>query len=219
MTGGNEKDDDDALAALTPALAAPDLFIAYRRISVGDEDALLPEESVHFERAPIMARRQSGAARIAAREILARLGHPAMAIPKTPSGAPLWPAGYVGSLAHDDKWALAAVARRAIFAGVGIDIEPDAPLPDEMIDLVATPAERIRYAPSLLRSRALFVAKEAVFKAVHPLDGVFLDFHDIEIDLDGRVATVRGGRRVEIAIASASAIAARALIRATEGSG
>ncbi|WP_374545953.1 4'-phosphopantetheinyl transferase [Rhodoblastus sp.] len=209
----------DRLAEL---IAAPGILVAHRLIAAGDEQALLAAEAVCFDKASLQARRQSGAARIAARALLSRLGAPDAAIAKAPSGAPLWPAGFVGSLAHDELVALAAVARATDFASVGIDIEPDADLPDELVDLVATPAERALYDAALLRGRALFVAKEAVFKAVHPLDGVFLDFHDIEVDLDGGIARLRSGRAVAVRVAVGAQsggghIAALAFIRTDEG--
>jgi 4'-phosphopantetheinyl transferase EntD len=194
------------------AIAEPGIFIAHRLISAGDAGELLAGEARHFQMASEQSQRQSGAARAVARELLSRLGHGGAAIGKATSGAPVWPAGVVGSLAHDDRVALAAVARARDFAALGIDIEPDEELPTEMIDLVATPAERSRYGRRFLRSRALFVAKEAVFKAVHPLDGVFLDFQDIEVDVENQVARVRSGRFVRVKVKAEGHLAALAFI-------
>jgi 4'-phosphopantetheinyl transferase EntD len=199
--------DRDLIANVTAAIAEPGIFIAHRLISAGDAGELLAGEALHFQMASERSQRQSGAARAVARELLSRLGHGGAAIPKSPSGAPVWPAGVVGSLAHDDRVALAAVARARDFAGLGIDIEPDEDLPAEMVDLVATPAERSRYGLNFLRGRALFVAKEAVFKAVHPLDGVFLDFQDIEVDVENQVAHVRSGRAVRVKVKASGQIA------------
>jgi 4'-phosphopantetheinyl transferase EntD len=199
--------DRDLIADVTAALAAPRIFIAHRLISAGDEGELLASEAFHFQKARQESQRQSGAARAVARELLSRLGHGGAAIGKATSGAPVWPAGVVGSLAHDDRVALAAVARARDFAGLGIDIEPDEDLPAEMVDLVATPAERSRYDRNFLRGRALFVAKEAVFKAVHPLDGVFLDFQDIEVDVENQLAHVRSGRAVRVKVKASGQIA------------
>jgi 4'-phosphopantetheinyl transferase EntD len=107
----------------------------------------------------------------------------------------LWPPGFAGSLAHDDAHALAAVARAEKVAALGVDLEPDAPLARDLAELVATPAERARYDDVLLRRPILFVIKEAVFKALFPADRRFLDFHDIEVDLEtGRARTRLGGR-------------------------
>ena len=66
---------------------------------------------------------------------------------------------------------------------VGIDIEPAVPLPPDMLELIATPQELRKIADDPLRGKLLFAAKEAVYKAVYPLDRVFLEFRDIEVDL------------------------------------
>jgi 4'-phosphopantetheinyl transferase EntD len=184
-----------ALRALQPA----GVFLGSRIIAPGDEDALLEPEVAAFRNSVPKVRRQSGAARIAARQILATLGVPNATLPRSESGAPTWPPGFVGSLAHDAVVAVAAIARADEFAALGIDVEPAVPLPGELIDVVSTPAERRRYTTAILESRLLFVAKEAIYKALHPVDGVFLDFHDIEIDLEARQGTTRSGRCVSIA--------------------
>lgn len=46
-------------------------------------------------------------------------------------------------------------------------------------------------------ARLLF-AKEAVYKAVYPVDPVFLDYHDIEVGLADRKAIVLNGRVLEL---------------------
>jgi 4'-phosphopantetheinyl transferase EntD len=214
VTGARRASAPDWIAGLSASLAAPGILVAHRAIGEADDKALLPEEAVFLRGASAGARRESGAARAAARDLLAKLGHAGAAIGRAPSGAPLWPQGLVGSLAHDGRDAVAAVARARDFSGVGIDIEPDEDLPTEMAELVATGAERARYAPDFLRCRVLFAAKEAVFKAVHPLDGVFLDFHDIEVDLDRGRAMVRGGRVVEVGAKAFGSVVALAFIRA-----
>jgi 4'-phosphopantetheinyl transferase EntD len=71
-------------------------------------------------------------------------------------------------------------------------------LPPDLLDVVATPQERLKIADDPFHGRLLFAAKEAVYKAVHPLDQTFLDHHDVEIDLAERKAFVRNGRVVDI---------------------
>ena len=67
-----------------------------------------------------------------------------------------------------------------------------------MLELIATPQELRRIADDPLRGRLLFAAKEAVYKAVYPLDRVFLEFHDIEVDLALSQAMTRTGRIVAL---------------------
>src|SRR5205807_4882881 len=134
-------------------------------------------------------RRASGAARIVARQLLAQLGYGAITLPRGASGEPIWPAGVTGSLAHDDRVAIAAVGLLRDVRAVGIDVEPAVPLPPEVLELIATPQELRKIVDDPLRGKLLFAAKEAVYKAVYPLDRIFLEFRDIEVDLAARSAT------------------------------
>ena len=187
---------DPELQRAIAALAQPGILIAHRLISPGDEAALLPEEVKTITTQTLEGRRASGTARIVARQLLAELGHASCALPKGPSGAPLWPEGIVGSLAHDDRVAVAVVALRRNTDALGVDVEPATMLPHDMLELIATSSERRAIADDPSGGRLLFTAKEAVYKAVHPLDGIFLEFQDIEVDLARRKAITRNGRAV-----------------------
>jgi len=158
---------DPSVQSAIDALSVPGIMIGYRLISAGDEDALLPDEAAPLAASIVKVRRASGAARIVARDLLARLGYAGCALPKAASGAPIWPAGIVGSLAHDARVAIAAVGRSRDVEAVGIDVEPAEPLPAEILDMVATPQELLKIADDPCQGRLLFVAKEAVYKAVY----------------------------------------------------
>ena len=203
-----------ALAEAIDALAVPGILIAHRLISPGDEHALLPEEEGAFARSVIAVRRASGAARTVARELLTRLGLPQVPLPKSSAGPPIWPAGVAGSLAHDARVAIAAVGMRRDVGAVGIDVEPAEELPADLIDMVATRAERTMIANLRFGGRLLFVAKEAAYKAVYPLDQTFLEHHDIEIDFQAGKATVHGGRSVELRFCVSTHLVALAFIPA-----
>ena len=79
---------DSSFQSAIDELSLPGIMIGHRLISPGDERALMPEEAPAFAASVVEVRRASGAARIVARELLARLGHPDCALPKSPSGAP-----------------------------------------------------------------------------------------------------------------------------------
>ena len=152
-----------------------------------------------MDRAIASVRRASGAARIVARALLAELGAPpAVELPRSASRAPQWPPGFVGSLAHDGEYAAAAVAPAPSIRGVGIDIEPPLPLPEDLLDVIATPGEREQLKGNLVSARLLFCMKEAVYKATHPIDGVFLEHHDVEVSLASSVALTSSGRCLRI---------------------
>lgn len=189
---------DPALQSSLRDLAPAGTFVAHRVISVGDEHGLLPEEASAFQRSVIQVQRASGAARIVARTLLERFGHPKAVLQKSLSGAPIWPRGIVGSIAHDPHVAIAVVGASENLHGLGVDIEPAKTLPADLLEIIATPWEReqIKYDP--YQGQLLFVAKEAVYKALHPIDHIFLEHRDVEVDLARQLATARTGRVVNL---------------------
>ena len=195
-------------------IAVPGILLDHRVIASGDEFALLPEEYSAFATSVTKVRRASGAARIVARELLYRLGHVQRAVTKSASGAPIWPRGLVGSLAHDAEIAVAAIAKRCEYLGLGIDVEPAESLEPDLLELIATATERAMIQNDPLHGRLLFAVKEAVYKAVYPEDGLFLDHHDVEVSLEGRKASVRNGRTVSFRYSMATHIVALAYIPA-----
>jgi 4'-phosphopantetheinyl transferase EntD len=207
-------DQDLSLHLSMVALAVPGIIIGHRLISVGDENALMPEEAGAFASSVLSVRRASGAARIVARGLLAKLGLPKAALPKSTSGAPTWPEGVTGSLAHDSRVAIAAVGMRRDISAIGIDGEPAEDLPPGVIDIVATPRERAKIRDVPYGGRLLFVAKEAAYKAVHPLDHTFLEHHDVEIDFANRNATVSNGRIVDLRFCISTHLVTLAFVRA-----
>ena len=203
-----------SLQVAIDALSLPGIIVGHRLISRGDENALWPEEIPAFTSSIDKVRRASGAARIVARQLLRRLGRPECALPRGSGGAPTWPTGITGSLAHDSTVAVAAVGMCSDMDGIGIDIEPAESLPTELLGLVATPRERLtidNYDP--YGGRLLFVAKEAVYKAVYPLDRTFLDHHDVEINFPDRKAITRNGRIIDLRFSIAAHIIALAFLR------
>lgn len=198
----------DALAALAP----PGVLTGHRIITAGDEGELVAGEIESFQGTAVAVRRRGGAARIAARRLLADLGLKASALPRTREGPAAWPPGVLGSLAHDEEVAVAAIVPIGAYAGIGVDVEPAQPLPPELVERVATPAERRLYPSDLLASRVLFCAKEAVYKAQYPCDRTFLEFHDIEVDLTHGRAATRAGRIVRVAVTTTPRVLALAYI-------
>lgn len=204
---------DPSLQRAIDALALPGLSIGHRVISPGDEHALLDAEAASIASPVVAVRRASGAARIVARRLLARLGHANFALCRGASGEPLWPAGIAGSLAHDNSIAVAAVGWQREIGTIGIDIEPAVPLRPDVLELIATPQELRKIADDPLRGKLLFAAKEAVYKACYPLDRVFLEFHDIEVDLAGCKAVTNTGHVVALRYG----ISSHVLVLATRG--
>lgn len=152
--------------------------------------AQYPQEAALVAAAVARRQRQFYAGRACARAALAALGVAPAPLLRTAIGAPAWPDGVVGSLAHCERAALAVVAPQARWRVLGIDIEPDQPLPDDVAEFALTPGERAQLAamPQDAARMALvhFSAKECVHKCVHPLRDAFLEFDEVEIYVDAR---------------------------------
>jgi 4'-phosphopantetheinyl transferase EntD len=123
----------------------------------------------------------------------------------------------VGSLAHDERIAIAAIARADEYVSIGIDIEPWEPLSPDYLELVATDHEQRRNEFDPLSLRLLFAAKEAVYKATFPIDQQFLDHHDVEIDFLAQKGLTRYGKTVEIRTCVSTHIVALAFVPVLRG--
>ncbi|MBJ3807052.1 4'-phosphopantetheinyl transferase superfamily protein [Streptomyces flavofungini] len=159
------------------------------RESLGDPDGVVlhPDEQALIARSVPARRREFTTGRHCAHRALAALGQPAASILPDPKGSPEWPAAVVGSITHCDGYRGAAVARTARVRSVGIDATPGEPLPDGVLEAVALPAERRRVAELLARwpavrwDRALFSAKESIYKTWYPLQRAPLGFEEADV--------------------------------------
>jgi 4'-phosphopantetheinyl transferase EntD len=148
---------------------------------------LYPEEEAVVARAVHKRRREFAVVRSCARRAMEKLGVPPQPLLPGERGAPQWPAGLTGSMTHCDGYCAAALARSADLASLGIDAEPDGPLPEGVLDAVSLPAERERLLrlghrhPGTHWDRLLFSAKESVYKAWFPLTEQWLDFSEADI--------------------------------------
>jgi len=168
-----------------------------RLIQPGDDRWLSYDEAFALRNAIARVRNASGAARYVARQLCTQLGVASPEIPRLPDGAPLWPASLVGSLAHDTAVAVAVVAMHTAVRGIGVDIEPSEPVEEPVACIVATPAERFAFKNDFAGDKAIFCIKEAVFKAVYPQDGIWLEFSDVRILPARHAAETKYGRTVE----------------------
>lgn len=174
------------------------------------EGELWPGEELLVARAIGKRRREFTAGRVLARRALARLGAPAGAILTDGRRAPLWPAGFVGSISHTRGFCAVAAsaasaprapddpqartddgetANRVRIRSLGLDVEAAADLGDELVPRICTAGERAWLArqPADRRGRLgklVFSAKEAFYKCQHPLTGRFLEFDDVELELE-----------------------------------
>jgi 4'-phosphopantetheinyl transferase EntD len=151
---------------------------------------LFPEEEAAVARAVDKRRREYTTVRHCARRALAELGHGPVPIVNGPNREPLWPDGVIGSLTHCDGYRAAAVAPAGALRSLGIDAEPHAPLPGEVLGTVAGADERAHLAklaelhPEVHWDRLLFSAKESVYKTWFPLARVWLGFEEAVLEFD-----------------------------------
>ena len=128
--------------------------------------------------------------RAAARDALAQLGIVGeVAVGRGRGGEPLWPLGIVGSISHAGDVAVAVVGAAAEYVGIGVDVERRSPgLSERGARLVCRPAE-MEWAlgeDGALRRTMLFSAKEAIFKALYPIEQVWFGFGDAELAWDAQ---------------------------------
>jgi len=159
------------------------------------EVSMFDEERAVVARAVDKRRREFATSRHCARQALRRLGQPPVPILPGDHGAPIWPAGIVGSMTHCDGYRAAALARRQDVLTVGIDAEPAGPLPDGVLGAVSLAEERVMLCdlaaavPDTPWDRLLFSAKEAVYKAWFPLARRFLNFTEARVTFDPAAGT------------------------------
>ncbi|MFE2720439.1 4'-phosphopantetheinyl transferase [Streptomyces mirabilis] len=153
-------------------------------------EGLFPEEEALVANAVLPRQQEFATGRICARRALSRLGLPPRPLLRNGRGAPLWPAGVVGSMTHCHGYRAVAVARNGSTVAIGIDAEPHGPLPEGVLEAISLPGERravaalARHSPGVAWDRLLFSAKEAVFKAWYPMTGAELSFEEANIDIN-----------------------------------
>lgn len=124
--------------------------------------------------------------RSCARDALAQLLIGPVPIVPGEGGSPIWPDGVVGSMTHCAGFYAAVVSVSSRVRSVGIDAEPNRPLPDGLIKRISTDGERVVLPSdsSIAWGRLLFSAKESVYKAWFPVKRRFLNFDQVIIKLD-----------------------------------
>lgn len=168
---------------LPPAVSSAEVFDDSKDI------ALFPEEERALGQAVEKRRREFATARMCARRALKQLGLPPSPIVPGPNREPLWPTGTVGSITHCEGYRAAVVALARDIALVGVDAEPNRPLPDGVFADIADDEERrasARHAAldrQVCWDRLLFSAKESVYKAWFPLTKQWLGFEEVWIDV------------------------------------
>jgi 4'-phosphopantetheinyl transferase EntD len=177
----------DGRRSLIRNIVSPGVFVRERWSDV-DDSPLSPIEWAVVANAVPSRQREFATSRRCAREALSDLGHLVNEVPRGEGGEPVWPVGVVGALAHCHGYRAAAVASRNDLSAIGIDAEPNQPMPAGVLDVIALEAE-VAELDALPRTavsweRLLFCAKESVYKVWYPLMHSWLDFDQAHVTID-----------------------------------
>jgi 4'-phosphopantetheinyl transferase EntD len=149
-----------------------------------------PDEDVWVASSSPARRREFALGRFCARAALIQMGAGDVVIAPGPDGAPVWPAGIVGSITHTAGYAAAIVGSRSDFLGIGVDAERIGGVTEHLFPKLFDSQERALLATldeekRCLVSTIFFSAKEAYFKAWRPVNGKPLSFQDIHVVWEG----------------------------------
>jgi 4'-phosphopantetheinyl transferase EntD len=165
------RDDAISVARALRALAPATVRTGCRAIDPLDWLTLHEQERNVVAGAVSKRRREFASGRVLLHELL----HTADPILPDQMGAPMWPPGFCGSLAHDDVYAVAAVSGDPEVRALGIDIEPATPLSPALAEVIRRPDERH------LDAHLVFTLKESVYKAWSALGGGMLEHADVRV--------------------------------------
>jgi enterobactin synthetase component D len=150
---------------------------------------LCAEEEALIDGAVSKRQREFRAGRNAAHEALQRLQAPRQAILRGSRREPLWPSGYLGTIAHCHDLCVAACAIEGGLAGLGIDVEPLSPLPEGVERYIHTDMEASGLEQEELPQRLIFSAKESLYKCYYPLLGRYFGFKSVNLIIDKTTQT------------------------------
>lgn len=161
---------------------------AFEWLSIGNLDArLYPEEEFAVRQAVPSRKLEFSAGRECARRALRKLGRAPMPIGVGTGRQPVWPEGFVGSITHQDSFAMAAVADSRKIRLIGIDLATSEPLEKSLVRLVCSDEEvrdagpATAYPGGVCPYKLVFSIKEALFKCLFPVVGQYFDFLDVYV--------------------------------------
>ena len=161
-------------------------------VELGDPDAAvarLPPAEQDVARAMVPLRRGSYVAGRTALHLALATDAPILSDDR---GAPILPAGWVGSISHKGTCAAALVAP-AGRGHIGVDLEDAAPPRQNIARRILTPREQAALSDLGDHGGAVtlrFSIKEAIYKALDPYVRRYVGFTEVELDFAGDAVTV-----------------------------
>jgi 4'-phosphopantetheinyl transferase EntD len=158
-------------------------------VELGDPDAALARlPSAEQELARAMAPFRRGSY-VAGRTALHLALASDAAVLSDDRGAPILPAGWVGSVSHKGTCAAALVAP-AGQGHIGVDLEDAAPPRQDIARRILTPREQATLPDRAGAVTLRFSIKEAIYKALDPYVRRYVGFTEVELEFTGEAVTV-----------------------------
>ncbi len=166
---------------------------------LGDLPTPFPDELACLSpRAVDKRRREFAAGRAAAHQAMRDLGLSPQPVVIAASRAPVWPAGLIGSITHTQSCAIASVATAGPLRALGIDVEEDTPLKDELQPAICSEREqdwlKKQDSPGQM-GKLIFSAKEAAYKCQYAISQSFFGFDGMELEIEPDVDNLGGHGR------------------------
>jgi 4'-phosphopantetheinyl transferase EntD len=158
-------------------------------------------EAAYVGNAAPKRQRDFALGRFCAHQALARMGRDEPVISIGDNGAPVWPAGIVGSITHTNGYAAALVAWQDAYQAIGIDAERIGGVTEALMPRLFGPVEQEWLMAQDAKKRAaaltiFFSAKEAFYKAFGGETAGRLSFKDIHIEMQGDCFIARHAGRI-----------------------
>lgn len=186
---------DDVISPLQPIRfhLQPEPLTAHCRFDVSRyHDSLFSHYDINMPSLLLQAvakrRCEYLAGRVLFQQLLQHYQLPAWQLLNTPAGAPVWPAGYTGSISHADGHAICCLVPDNVYQAIGIDIESKLSTDSctEIAPHILQPEEQnlvsqlnaVSYAEALTIA---FSAKESLYKALYPQVQRFFGFEEAEL--------------------------------------
>ena len=172
----------------TERLFSPHVVLVDSRADAPDESLLWPEEREALGQVVPGRWWDWVTGRRCARLALTDLGVEPAPVLRGPKREPQWQPEVVGAITHTAGYAAAAVAHVGDVRSVGLDAEPDEPLPGGVLRRIAR-EEELAWVDGTVAGvdnpdRLLFSVKESIYKAWFPLAGTWLGFEDARVEVD-----------------------------------
>ncbi|MBN40092.1 MAG: 4'-phosphopantetheinyl transferase [Acidimicrobiaceae bacterium] len=157
------------------------------RNAVLDDSYLWPEEEKILQDVSEKRRWDFVSGRKCARLAIETLGVKATPVLTGLRDEPIWPDGLVGSITHTRNYAAAAIAPASKILCLGLDAEPDEPLPHKVLSRISNAEEfnwvqRAKGKEIPHPGTLLFSAKEATYKAWNSVTKEWLGFSDAHVN-------------------------------------